>query len=57
MTDGMDIVVDIIKDAERIEREKSGQALLPDEVRTVKAAAFLLKIAPYAVGENDETPI
>lgn len=47
MADGLDIAAWIIADAARIEREKAGRALLPKEVETVKAAAFLRKIAPY----------
>ena len=46
---GREIALNLLQRAERIEREKAGRALTPDEVRTLTAAAFLRKIAPYLV--------
>jgi len=45
--DGSEIAIDIVEEAERIEREKDGQALTVEEQRTVTAAIFLRQIAPY----------
>lgn len=47
MSDGFDLAVQIVADAERIEREKQGLALTPDEAKKLRAADFLRKIAPY----------
>ncbi len=47
MGDGREIAADIVNEAERIEREKNGKAITSDEANTLKAAAFLRKIAPY----------
>lgn len=52
MNDGLEIARFILADAERIEREKQGKALLPEEVRTIKSADFLKKIAPYLVSDR-----
>lgn len=44
---GIEIAADIVADAARIEREKEGQALTPQEMQTVTAGHFLRQIAPY----------
>lgn len=46
----IDTIKAIAANADRIEREKNGKALTSDEVRTVRAAAFLRAIAPYVWG-------
>lgn len=43
---GFDIAVAILDKADRIEREKEGRALTPEEVSAVQAADFLRKIWP-----------
>jgi hypothetical protein len=45
--DGIDIAAEILERGRRIEREKNGQALTPEEASAVQAAEFLRKIAPY----------
>lgn len=50
----IDIVSELIAEAERIEREKNGVALTPGEAQTLQAVAFLRKIAPYCF-EPDES--
>jgi len=43
----MGVISDLLQEVERIEREKNGRALTDEEVKTLKAAEFLRKIAPY----------
>jgi plastocyanin len=45
---GRDVVADMVASAERIERESNGRAITQEEADTLKAVAFLRKIAPYA---------
>ena len=41
------IIRELVERGERIERERSGQALTAEEVKTLKAANFLRQVAPY----------
>jgi len=56
MTDGFALMCSILDSAARIEVEKNGRALTPEEARTVRAAAFLRKIAPYGVTGAESRP-
>lgn len=47
MSQGLQIAADILRHADAIVAANTGKALTPDEIKTVKAAAFLRKIAPY----------
>ena len=50
-----DLIREVIFRAEQIERHKQGRALTDDEVKTLQAAAFLRKIAPWAFS-SDTSP-
>jgi len=50
------VVDDMLAAAARIEREKLGKALTPDEARTVRAVGFLRQIAPYLFESSSEAP-
>ena len=53
------VAEDLILEAARIERERNGCALTESEANTLKAVAFLRKIAPYLFASQTpatETP-
>lgn len=53
---GADIAADMVAEAERIERESAGRAITAEEANTLKAVAFLRKIAPYMFQPSDDPP-
>ena len=48
------LIREAVARADRIEQDRQGRALTPDEVTLVRGAAFLRKIAPYVFQPKDQ---